>query len=96
MKTAALVFLIVTLAATVTPQELNTMQSADTLGLRRLVFPGPKNSLGGSISGEHGIGTTKAKFLSWEIGEREIALMRAIKQLLDPNNILNPGKIFVS
>jgi len=52
-------------------------------------------NLGGSISGEHGIGTTKAKFLSWEIGEREIALMRAIKQLLDPNNILNPGKIFL-
>ena len=51
--------------------------------------------LGGSISGEHGIGTTKSRFLSWEVGEREIALMRKIKNLLDPNNILNPGKIFV-
>jgi glycolate oxidase len=51
--------------------------------------------LGGSISGEHGIGTTKARFLSWELGEREIALMRNIKKLLDPNNILNPGKIFI-
>jgi len=51
--------------------------------------------LGGSISGEHGIGTTKAGFLSWEIGEREITLMRDIKRLLDPNGILNPGKIFV-
>jgi glycolate oxidase len=52
-------------------------------------------ALGGSISGEHGIGTTKARFLSWEVGEREIALMRGIKRLLDPNNILNPGKIFL-
>ncbi|MDD5557958.1 MAG: FAD-linked oxidase C-terminal domain-containing protein [bacterium] len=50
--------------------------------------------LGGSISGEHGIGTAKARFLSWEVGGREIALMRAIKRLLDPNDILNPGKIF--
>ena len=52
-------------------------------------------ALGGSISGEHGIGTAKAKFLSWEVGEKEIALMRGIKRLLDPNNILNPGKIFI-
>ncbi|MEI6633863.1 MAG: FAD-linked oxidase C-terminal domain-containing protein [Chlamydiota bacterium] len=50
---------------------------------------------GGSISGEHGIGTAKARFLSWEVGTREIALMRSIKRLLDPNDILNPGKIFV-
>lgn len=49
---------------------------------------------GGSISGEHGIGTAKARFLGWEVGEREVALMRAIKRLLDPNDILNPGKIF--
>lgn len=49
---------------------------------------------GGSISGEHGIGTAKARFLSWEVGAREIALMRSIKRLLDPNEILNPGKIF--
>lgn len=52
-------------------------------------------ALGGSISGEHGIGATKAKFLSWEVGDKEIALMRGIKRLLDPNNILNPEKIFV-
>ncbi len=52
-------------------------------------------ALGGSISGEHGIGSAKARFLSWEVGEKEIALMRGIKRLLDPNNILNPGKIFI-
>ena len=50
--------------------------------------------MGGSISGEHGIGTAKARFLRWEVGERETALMRSIKRLLDPNGILNPGKIF--
>lgn len=50
--------------------------------------------LGGSISGEHGIGSTKARFLSWELGPAEISIMRRIKSLLDPNNILNPGKIF--
>lgn len=51
--------------------------------------------LGGSISGEHGIGISKSKFLSWEIGQQEIRLMRQIKNLLDPNNILNPDKIFI-
>jgi glycolate dehydrogenase FAD-linked subunit len=51
-------------------------------------------SLGGSISGEHGIGLTKAAYLPKESGSEAIAVMRRIKQALDPNNILNPGKIF--
>ncbi len=50
--------------------------------------------LGGSISGEHGIGTTKAAYLSMEIKTDALAAMKRIKQALDPNNILNPGKIF--
>jgi glycolate oxidase len=49
----------------------------------------------GSISGEHGIGTTKAPFLPLEAGEQALEAMRRIKRALDPNNILNPGKIFV-
>jgi len=49
----------------------------------------------GSISGEHGIGTTKAAYLPLEVGEHALAAMRKIKRALDPNNILNPGKIFV-
>ena len=49
---------------------------------------------GGTISGEHGIGFDKKKYLSLSIGESELNLMRAIKRLFDPNNILNPGKIF--
>jgi len=50
--------------------------------------------LGGTISGEHGIGTAKAPFITKEIGPEELALMKRIKHLFDPNNILNPGKIF--
>ena len=50
-------------------------------------------ALGGSISGEHGIGITKAPYLSYEMGARERLLIRQIKQLFDPQNILNPGKI---
>jgi len=50
--------------------------------------------LGGSISGEHGIGLTKAAYLPMESGPEAIAVMKRIKQALDPNNILNPGKIF--
>jgi len=49
----------------------------------------------GSISGEHGIGITKAPFLPMEAGEQALEAMRRIKLALDPNNILNPGKIFV-
>jgi len=51
--------------------------------------------LGGTISGEHGIGTTKAAYLGMELSDESIETMKAIKRLLDPNNILNPGKIFI-
>lgn len=50
--------------------------------------------LKGSISGEHGIGTSKARFLHTELDLQTISYMRRIKAALDPNNILNPGKIF--
>lgn len=49
---------------------------------------------GGVISGEHGIGMVKKPYLSYVIDERAIDLMRGIKKTFDPNNILNPGKIF--
>jgi len=51
--------------------------------------------LGGSITGEHGIGLSKADYLPMELGPEAIAAMKRIKQALDPNNILNPGKIFL-
>ncbi|MFO7753428.1 MAG: FAD-linked oxidase C-terminal domain-containing protein [Desulfobacteraceae bacterium] len=50
--------------------------------------------LGGSITGEHGVGITKMKYLPAEISETEIRIMKQIKQLFDPSGILNPGKIF--
>ena len=50
--------------------------------------------LDGTLSGEHGIGNVKSKFLDLEVGKRELELMRALKHTLDPKGILNPGKIF--
>jgi glycolate oxidase len=49
--------------------------------------------LGGTISGEHGIGLSKAGFLAQERGEEYMAAMRATKAAFDPDNILNPGKM---
>jgi len=51
-------------------------------------------ALEGSISGEHGIGFSKAPYLSIELSPTEISLMRSIKQVFDPHGVLNPGKIF--
>ena len=51
-------------------------------------------ALGGSVSGEHGIGTAKASFIGMELNPATMATMQAIKKALDPNNIMNPGKIF--
>lgn len=50
--------------------------------------------LHGSISGEHGIGMTKSPFLPMEVGDKIIGIMKGIKNTFDPNNILNPGKIW--
>jgi len=51
-------------------------------------------SLDGMISGEHGIGYSQKSYLSIAISEAELSLMKKVKQAFDPNNILNPGKIF--
>ena len=51
-------------------------------------------ALEGSISGEHGIGFTKARYLGLELSQDEIALMKRVKAAFDPHGILNPGKIF--
>jgi glycolate oxidase len=50
--------------------------------------------LGGTLSGEHGIGVTKSKYLEWEVGKEGIGLMKKVKSAFDPDNIINPGKIF--
>ncbi|MBS1564079.1 MAG: FAD-binding protein [Bacteroidetes bacterium] len=51
-------------------------------------------SLGGTISGEHGIGLVQKVYMDIVFGEKQLDLMRQIKKVFDPNNILNAGKIF--
>jgi len=50
--------------------------------------------LGGTCTGEHGVGLHKMGFLKTETGDGAVNMMRQIKQALDPHNIMNPGKIF--
>ncbi len=49
--------------------------------------------VGGTISGEHGIGIAKRNYLSWQFPERNIKYMHQIKEMFDPNCLFNPGKI---
>lgn len=51
-------------------------------------------ALGGTITGEHGVGEMKSPYLEWKIGPIGISAMKLIKQAFDPENIMNPGKIF--
>jgi D-lactate dehydrogenase (cytochrome) len=66
----------------VTAEDLNHRLVARALGMN------------GTCTGEHGVGLHKMGFLLDEAGSGGVAMMRAIKQALDPLNILNPGKIF--
>lgn len=50
--------------------------------------------LGGTITGEHGVGHAKAPFLEWKVGKAGIEVMKGIKLAFDPHGILNPGKLF--
>ncbi|WP_100401839.1 glycolate oxidase subunit GlcD [Bacillus sp. FJAT-42315] len=50
--------------------------------------------LGGTITGEHGVGVMKAPYLEWKLGAEGIHAMKALKQAFDPHNIMNPGKVF--
>ena len=51
-------------------------------------------SFGGAVSGEHGIGYTKKQYLTLQLTGEGLQIMKSIKRAFDPNNILNPGKIF--
>lgn len=48
---------------------------------------------GGLVSGEHGIGSGKVKYLVDSVGELNMELMKGIKKVFDPNSIMNPGKV---
>jgi glycolate oxidase len=50
--------------------------------------------LGGTITGEHGVGLAKKPWLRQQMGDASFALMKQVKQTLDPDRLLNPGKIF--
>ena len=75
----------------VSPDDADEVQRAHEA--EQVLFEGVV-ALEGSISGEHGIGFSKAPFLSIELSPDEIALMKRIKAAFDPQNLLNPGKIF--
>jgi glycolate oxidase len=51
-------------------------------------------ALNGTMSGEHGVGLSKAPYIELELSPQQIGAMKAVKAALDPNNILNPGKMF--
>jgi D-lactate dehydrogenase (cytochrome) len=70
------------------PAERQTAEALNSQLVRRAL------RLGGTCSGEHGVGLHKMDFLVSEAGAGAVDMMRAIKRALDPNNILNPGKIF--
>ena len=53
------------------------------------------NALNGSVTGEHGIGFVQREYLPVMIDQTTLNIMKSIKNLLDPNNIINPGKIFL-
>ena len=50
--------------------------------------------LGGTLTGEHGVGTLKRQWLEEELGAAQLQLQRRIKAVFDPLGILNPGKVF--
>jgi len=50
-------------------------------------------SLGGTVSGEHGLGYTKKQFLSLKVSRPQMDIMNGIKRVFDPNGIMNPGKV---
>jgi glycolate oxidase len=72
---------------------LNSLDDPDMVQSLRSLFE-LVHSLGGTISGEHGVGLIQKGYMDIVFNETQLGLMRRIKQCFDPNNILNAGKIF--
>jgi glycolate oxidase len=70
------------------PEERENMEKAVKEVFQKTI------ELGGTITGEHGVGITKSPYLEMEISRPALDLMKRIKKAFDPNGILNPGKIF--
>jgi glycolate oxidase len=69
------------------PEEVRKLHAASAELFEKVI------AFGGTVTGEHGIGLSKAPYMVMEHGEVSMGMMRAIKRLFDPNNILNPGKM---
>ncbi|HUR11555.1 MAG TPA: FAD-linked oxidase C-terminal domain-containing protein [Flavitalea sp.] len=72
---------------------VNSMEDPEVIAAIRALFQ-LVHSLGGTISGEHGIGLIQKNYMDIVFNEQQLELMRGIKKVFDPNNILNSGKIF--
>lgn len=70
-----------------------SLKNPEVIPALRALFETVK-SLGGTISGEHGIGLVQKEYMDIMFSNTSIQLMKGIKKVFDPNNILNPGKIF--
>jgi len=71
----------------------DSLNDADMIRSLRELFQLVKQ-LGGTISGEHGIGLVQKEYMDIVFNEKQLSLMKQIKKIFDPNNILNAGKIF--
>ena len=87
-KTIIVVWLIALVLASFRPSD--AQQPKEEMDA---IIYGLVRELGGSVSAEHGIGTLKKKWLGHARSEAEIALMRTLKAALDPDHLLNPGKV---
>ncbi|WP_438420354.1 glycolate oxidase subunit GlcD [Bacillus siamensis] len=72
------------------PEEMERVEKAFAAIFEKAI------ELGGTITGEHGVGIVKAPYLEMKLKTEGITAMKAIKQALDPQNLLNPGKIFAN
>jgi glycolate oxidase len=79
--------------ADVSVDKVKSISVAEIDSMRREIYD-ITLSLGGTITAEHGVGLSKIPYLSMALDKRQIEIMKKVKRVFDPKNILNPGKIF--